>query len=221
MSVCRCVCVALHLLAAPTVVCHLPPSLSLSRSHVAALAFLTRFLLWFIFCRLPDFRFLNAPSSAAVCPSTRLNPPPFPLHTCVCVCVSVLHYQCVCLETRSLKQIYCHSLCTAVNFFSLSFCFTSLSFSTSLFLLAVGQVLNGMVNGTTRRPWQSASGECKLPRLASTRAKPSNRWTAALIGTLTRKTGCIMQNPLENRGATKKLPLLIALFFAMALVIIL
>lgn len=134
--------------------CLSPPflSLSLSRSHVTALAFLTRFLLWFIFCRLPDFRFLNAPSSAAVCPSTRLNPPPFPLHTCVCVCVSVLHYQCVCLKTRSLKQIYCHSLCTAVNFFSLSFCFTSLSFSTSLFLLAVGQVLNGMVNGTTRRP---------------------------------------------------------------------
>lgn len=110
--------------------CLTPPSLSLSLSlSLPCCSFVSCFahslLLWFIFCRLPDFRFLNAPFSAAVCPSTRPNPPPFPQHTCVCACVSVLHYQCVCLETRSLKQIYCHSLCTAVNFLSLSFCFTS------------------------------------------------------------------------------------------------
>lgn len=61
-----------------------------------------------------------------------------------------------------------------------------------------------MVNGTTRRPWQLPSGECELPRLASSGTKSSNRWTAALIGTLTRKTGCIMQKfPRELRGGEK------------------
>lgn len=61
-----------------------------------------------------------------------------------------------------------------------------------------------MVNGTTRRPWQLPSGECELPRLASSGTKSSNRWTAALIGTLTRKTGCIMQKFLrELRGGEK------------------
>lgn len=136
MSVCRSVCLALHLLAAPTVVCILPLSLSLSlpgcsfvscfsHSLFAVVYFLSS--AWFplfkcsvLSCSLS----FNSPGSITF-------PPIPPIHTCVCVCVCVLHYQCVCLETRSPKQIYCHSLCTAVNFLSLSFCFISLSLSPS------------------------------------------------------------------------------------------
>lgn len=212
MSVCRSVCLALHLLAAPTVVCILPLSLSLSlpgcsfvscfsHSLFAVVYFLSS--AWF-----PLFKCSVLSCSLSFNSPGSITFPQSPLYTrvyvfvCVCCIINASVWKHV-AQNRfiaivcALQLIFCRSL------FVLSLSL-SLLLHLSLFLMAGGQVLNGMVNGTTRWPWQLPSGECKLPRLASTRTKPSNRWTAALIGTLTRKTGCIMQkSPGEQRGGEK------------------